>query len=183
MKIRTRLAALSGVICAGLVIASVALAAGGATRHQVTLGSTAGTPSTNICVAGFRCTYLPIAQPKLRVPFTGTVTRFRVKAGSSSGTVWLRVLRPASHGKFTGVATSHPKKLKLGVNTFQVSLRVKAGDLIGLDNGSSALMFDTSNAAAVTDYFELPRLRDGHTAAPNHAQAGARLLLSATVVR
>ena len=181
MRIRTPLLAIAGVICGALAIASVAFAASAAT-HQVTLGSTAGTPSSNICVAGFRCTYLPISQPKLRVPFNGTVTRFRVKAGSSSGKVWLRVLRPAGHGKFTGVGTSRPEALRLGLNTFQVSLRVKAGDLIGLDNGSSALIFDTSRAAAVTDYFELPRLRDGHTAAPNHAQAGIRLLLSATVV-
>jgi hypothetical protein len=179
MRIRIGLAAIAGVTCGALVIAGVTLAA--ATR-QVTLGSTAGMPNANICVAGFRCTYLPISQPKLRVPFSGTVTQFRVKAGSGSGTVWLRVLRPAGHSKFTGVATSRPKKLKLGLNTFQVSLKVKTGDLIGLDNGSSALMFNTSNPAAVTDYYELPRLRDGHTAAPNHAQSGIRLLLSATVV-
>lgn len=181
MKMRTSLAAVASVICGALVVASVSLATGAAT-HKVTLGSTAGTPSENICVDGIRCTYLPLSQPKLRVPFSGTVTRFHVKAGSATGTVRLRVLRPAGGGKFTGVTTSPPKSLKIGLNTFQVSMSVKAGDLIGLDNGSSALMFDTSNAAAVTDYFELPRLRDGQTAAPNHAQAGIRLLLSATVV-
>lgn len=182
MRKRTSLTAIAGVVCGVLVIAGVALAAGARTR-QVTLGSTTGTPSENICVAGIRCTYLPISQPKLRVPFSGTVTRFRVKAGSASGTVRLRVLRPAGGGKFTGVGTSGPKTLKIGVSTFQISLKVKAGDLIGLDNGSSALMFDTSSGTAVTDYYELPRLHDGQTAAPNHAQAGIRLLLSATVVQ
>jgi hypothetical protein len=181
MRIRTSFAAIASVVGVALAIASVALATGAATR-RVTLGSTTGTPSANICVAGIKCTYLPISQPKLRVPFNGTVTRFHVRAGSAEGTVRLRVLRPAGHGKFTGVGTSGPKKLRLGLNTFQVSLGVKAGDLIGLDNGSSALMFDTSSGTAVTDYYELPPLGDGQTAAPNHAQAGIRLLLSATVV-
>jgi hypothetical protein len=182
MRKRTTFTAIAGVICGVLVVAGVALAAAGRTR-QVTLGSTAGTANTNICVAGIRCTYLPISQPKLRVPFGGTITRFHVKAGSSPGTVRLRVLRPVGGGKFKGVGTSGPKTLKLGVNTFQVSLKVKTGDLIGLDNGSSAVIFDSSSATAVTDYYELPWLRDGQTAAPNRAQSGIRLLLSATVVQ
>jgi hypothetical protein len=182
MRKRTTLTAIAGVVCGVLLITGVALAAAAKTR-QVTLGSTSGMPNANICVSQIRCTYLPISQPKLRVPFSGTVTRFRVKAGNSGGAVRLRVLRPAGGGKFTGVGTSGRKTLKLGVNTFQVSLKVKAGDLIGVDNGSSALMFDSSSATSVTDYFELPRLRDGQTAAPNHAQAGIRLLLSATVVQ
>ena len=70
MRKRTTLAAIAGVVCGVLVIAGVAFAAGARTR-QVTLGSTTGTPSENICVAGIRCTYLPISQPKLRVPFGG----------------------------------------------------------------------------------------------------------------
>lgn len=169
------------VVAVGAVLAS-ATTAGAATR-RVTLGSTTGTPSENICSASIRCTYLPVSQTKLRVPFNGTVTRFRVNAGSAGGTVWLRVARPAGAGKFTGVATSAPETLAVGVNAFRVSLRVKAGDLIGLDNASSALMFDTSSAAAVTDYFELPWLRSRHTASPSGTQASYRLLLSATVVR
>jgi len=182
MRIRTRLAGIVGVICGGLVIASVALAAG-AGPSRVTLGSTVGTPSANICVAGIRCTYVPISLPKLRVPFSGTVTRFHVHSASGPGKVFLRVLRPAGGSKFTGVGTSGPKTVRAGVNTFTVSLKVKAGDLIGLDNASSALMFDTSKPASVTGFYELPRLNDGQTAAPNHAQTNIRLLLSATVER
>jgi hypothetical protein len=158
-------------------------AGGAAAVHKAKLGSTTGTPSANICVSGFRCTYLPRGRTALRVPFKGTVTSFRVNAGSATGKVWLRVLRPAGGGKFTGIATSAPKTLALGVNSFSVSLRVKKGDLIGLDNSSSALMFDTSSATARTDYYELPPLRNHRTAAPNRTQSGYRLLLSATVHR
>lgn len=183
MRKRTIFTAIAAVVCGVLAIAGVGLAAPARTR-QVTLGNTTGMANANICVAGIRCTYLPIQQPKLRVPFNGTITTFRVKTGSFPAKVWLRVLRPAAGGKFTGVATSRTETLnKDGVNTFHVSLKVKAGDLIGLDNGSSALMFNSSNATAVTDYYELPRLHDGQTASPNRVQTGIRLLLSATEVQ
>jgi len=190
MRVITRWPRVAWLCTAGLAAIAAAVSAAfapaaavGAAAHQVTLGSTTGTPSANICVASIRCTYLPIQPAKLRVPFNGTVTQFRVKAGSATGTVWLRVLRPAGGGKFTGVGTSGPRALGLGVSTFTVSLRVKAGDLIGLDNDSSALIFDTSGATAITDYYELPPLGNGQTAAPNNVQAGDRLLLSATVKR
>jgi hypothetical protein len=40
-----------------------------------TLGSTTGTPSPNLCVATFDCTYVPytgVSNPGLQVPFDGT---------------------------------------------------------------------------------------------------------------
>lgn len=189
MRVRTRLRGPAGlsisgavaVVAVSSVLAPAATAGGAATK--VTLGSTSGTPSANLCVASIRCTYLPLSPTKLRVPFNAKVTKFSVNAGSASGSVWLRVLRPAGGGKFTGVATSSPKTLGIGVTTFAVSLKVKTGDLIGLDNSSSALIFDTSSASSVTDEFELPPLGNGQTAAPSSAQAGYRLLLSATLVR
>jgi hypothetical protein len=170
----------------GAVGVTLTAATGTAAATQVTLGSTSGTPAANIasCAAMIKCTFVPftnVANPGLQVPFDGTVTSFSVNAGSAGGTVWLRVLRPAGGGKYTGAGTSPAKTLTIGVNTFTVSLGVKAGDLIGLDNDSSALMFDTSVAGPLTAYYELPPLADGATAAPNHTQTGYRLLLSATV--
>ncbi len=152
--------------------------------QTVTLGSTTGTPSQNICVGGINCTYVPfvgVSNPELQVPFDGTVTSFSVNSGSLSAIVSLRVLRPAGSGKFTGVGTSQPETLATGPNTFVVSLPVKAGDVLALDNATSALMFDTSTATAISAYYELPALADGQTAAPNNNQTGYRLLLSATV--
>jgi hypothetical protein len=60
---------------------------------------------------------------------------------------------------------------------------VKAGDILGLDNSDSALMFDKTTPSAITAYYELPALADGATAPPNHNQSGLRLLLSATVLQ
>jgi hypothetical protein len=168
---------------AGLAVA-LAVSSAGAANQTVTLGSTSGTPSANICLATFDCTYVPftnVSNPGLQVPFDGTVTSFSVNAASATGVVELRVLRPAAAGKYTGAGTGPPETLSLGVNTFTISLPVKAGDVLGLDNESSALMFDTSSASPLTPYYELPPLVDGTTAEPSHVQSGYRLLLSATV--
>ena len=170
----------------------VALAAGSATTagaastaQTVTLGSTTGNPTANICVAGVNCTYAPfngVEAPSLQVPFDGTVTSFSVNSGSAGNHVELRVLRPAGNGGFTGAGTSAVEALAGGTTTFTVSLPVKAGDILGLDNSDSALVFDTTSTA-IAAYYELPSLGDGMTAAPNHNQTGDRLLLSAVVVQ
>jgi len=178
-----------GAAAAGLIASAggPASTAGAATTPQtVTLGSTAGNPTANICLAGINCTYAPfsgVEAPALEVPFDGTVTSFSVNSGSSTNHVELRVLRPAGGGQFTGAGTSPTEPLASGPTTFNVSIPVKAGDILGLDNSDSALMFDKTTPSAITAYYELPALADGATAAPNHNQSGLRLLLSATVVQ
>ena len=174
---------------AAVAIASAggpAATAGAATTAQtVTLGSTTGNPTANICVAGINCTYAPfsgVEAPGLQVPFDGTVKSFSVNSGSAGNHVELRVLRPAGGGGFTGAGTGAAETLAGGPTTFTVSLPVKAGDILGLDNSDSALMFDAT-PSAITAYYELPGLADGVTAAPNHNQSGDRLLLSAVVVQ
>lgn len=179
---------------AGVAVAVVLGSAGGggstagaATPAQtVTLGSTAGNPTMNECLSMINCTYVPFSGvnlPGLQVPFDGTVTRFSVNSASGGNEVALRVLRPAGGGKFTGAGTSAAEMLPGGVATFTVSLPVKAGDILGLDNSDSALMFDTTDPNAITAFYELPALADGATLAPNHTATGDRLLLSAVVVQ
>jgi hypothetical protein len=172
------LLAAGAVTAGGVTLIGIA----GAATPTVTLGSTSGTPSAHQCFAGSKCTYLPftnVANPALQVPFNGTVTSFSINAGSAGGEVKLRVLRPAGAGKYAGAGTSLGKTLSFGLNTFAISLPVQAGDVLGLDNETSALMFDTSSATPIGTYFE-PYLAEGATAAPT-AQPGYRLLLSATV--
>jgi hypothetical protein len=183
MRFRLRwLLSFGAAAFAGLV-AAIGMGSAGAAVQTVTLGSTAGTPTANVCLAGTDCTYVPfsgVTSPETQVPFDGTVTSFSVNAGSAGGTVRLRVLRPAAGGLFTGAGTSQAGTLDAGVNTFTTSLAVKAGDLLALDNDSSALIFDASNPSAITAYYE-PALVDGQSAAPDHTQSGIRPLFSATV--
>lgn len=167
------------VISLGAAIAGIGLAiaigggGAGAATQTVTLGDSSGAPSQNLCPASINCTYVPFSNssaPELAVPFDGTLTSFRVNAGSTGGAVELRVLRPAGGGQYTGVGTSPAKTItNTGGQTFTVSLQVKAGDVLGLDNSTSALMFDTSDPTPVTYYYELPSLADGSTAAPNRS--------------
>ena len=172
-----------GALAAGTGLA-VIVANAGAAPQTVTLGSTTGTPNDNICVAMILCTYVPftgVSNPTLVVPSDGTVTSFAVNSASSTGTVELRVLRSAGAGQYTGAGTSAAEALTGGVSTFTVSMPVKAGDLLGVNNDSSALIFDNSQPSPITAYYELPALADATTAAPNRTAPGKRLLLSATV--
>jgi hypothetical protein len=178
------LAAAAGVMTAAVISRSEA-----ATQTVTTLGSTDGTPSANLCPTATTqgatdgCTFVPfssVGNAELQVPFDGTVTGFSITAASAGGTVRLRVLRPAGGGQYTAVVSSAPATLALNGNTFTTSLPVKAGDLIGLDNDSSALIFDATSTVPLTAYFQ-PALADGQAGAPNQLAAGTRLLLSATV--
>lgn len=150
----------------------------------VTLGSTAGTPSQTLCSAGFECTYLPfnnVYSPSLVVPFDGTVTSFEINSGSTGGTVSLRILRPASGGRFTGAGTSAPVTIAGGVQNATTSLPVRTGDLIGLENDNSAILFDVGTLTTFTAYYQLPALGDGASAAPSNITKDRRLLLSAVL--
>ena len=92
------------------------------------------------------------------------------------------MLRPTGNGQYTGAGTSPGEAVAGGPQTFNVSLPVKAGDVLALDNSTSALLFDTSSLnPGFTAYYQLPSLGDGSTAAPNNNRMGYRLLLSATV--
>jgi len=151
---------------------------------QVTLGSTAGTANANVCTAGTNCTYIPfstIDSAALVVPFNGTVTSFSVASGSAGGEVELRVLQPAGSGEYTGAGTSPAETVNVGTTTFTVSMPVQAGEVLGVDNSNSALIF-ASGGSGITAYYESPSLADGTTAAPNHEVEPRQLLMSATVV-
>jgi hypothetical protein len=152
--------------------------------ETVTLGSTAGNPTLNLCAGGSECTYIPFNNaysPSLVVPFDGTITSFSVNSGSSGGTVTLRVVRPATGGRFTGAGTRGPVPIAGGLQSAATSLPVRTGDLIGLENANDALLFDTGTQTTFTAYYQLPALGDGASAAPSNISGTRRLLLSAVL--
>jgi PASTA domain len=167
-----------------MAVGSALALAPAARADTVTLGSTAGSPTVNICAAGVECTYVPFSNvytPGLVVPYDGTITSFAINSGSSTGAVRLRVLRPATGGRFTGVGTSAPVTITGGVQSATTSLPARTGDLIGIENDSSALLFDVGSTTTFTAYYQLPALGDGASAAPNNIRAPSRLLLSAVL--
>jgi hypothetical protein len=173
-----------GAVVALLAVTAPAAASPGKAMFSVNLGSTDGTPASNVCAAGISCTYVPSVgalAPSLVVPFSGTVTSFSVNSGSAGGTVALHVLRGDS-ATFLGVKTSPRIPLKLGINTFKVLVPVEKGDVLALDNNSSALLFadEAGDPLDITALFQ-PALVDGETDQPDGVVTDRRLLMSATV--
>ncbi len=152
---------------------------------DVTIGSNlAGAANRNICVDGFSCTYVQTTggAPVAVSPVDGTVVRWRLKAGSTSGTVKLRVLRPAGTN-FTAVTSSVVQTVTaLGVNTFSTRLAIKTGDVVALDNSTSGIYFTNAPSIALplVKYFQ-PAIADGATGAPNYQAVNLELLMNADV--
>jgi hypothetical protein len=150
----------------------------------VTLGSTAGTPTMNLCAGSSACTYIPFNNaysPSLVVPYDGMITSFAINSGSTGGTVSLRIIRPAAGGRFTGAGTSAPLTIAGGVQSATTNLPVRTGDLIGLENANDSLLFDAGTFTTFTAYYQLPALGDGASAAPSSISSTRRLLLSAVL--
>jgi hypothetical protein len=156
-------------------------AAPGALAHTSTVGSASGTPTMNICVLGFNCTYLNAAGGKARdvVKHTGTITSWSLNAGSEGGTVRLRVLRSVGGGKFKAIRSSAPRTVSAtGLNTFPAHLGVRKGDVLALSNDSSGIYMGQSATGTSVSYFSNP-FGDGSTGAPDRTATQLHLLLSA----
>jgi hypothetical protein len=155
-----------------LSLVSLALAAGAAApvtscAALTTIGSPTLSTSglTNVAVGG---TYIPysgaVPAPEYVSPVEGTIVAWRIGSGSAGAKVQLRVLRPAGGGgKFTGAGTSAMQMTSGSFSmpdTFPTSLPIKAGDIIGLDNSSSALIFKEKVFGEYPQVFS-PALADG----------------------
>jgi hypothetical protein len=167
---------------AATVVAVAALAPAGASA-AVTIGSDlSATANTNLCSAGEPCTYSQYSLPGRQVtsPVDGVAVRWRIKSGSAGGAVRLRVLKPAGGTTFTGAGTSDAGTTVAGVSPyFAARLPLKAGDYIGVDNASSALIFSSvapGGSVMLGWRNPLPGLPDGSTQPANVNQAWELLL-------
>jgi hypothetical protein len=160
MRLRTLLGLLSLVLAAAATVPSVSDAA------LTTIGSqTLITGTENSMSVGTFIEYsLPGPAAEYVSPIDGTIVTWRVASGSSSP-VQLRVLRPIGGGKFAGVGTSAVQMTSGSPpNTFAANLPIKAGDIIGLDNQTQALIFTKDLPGAFPRVFT-PALADGAPAA------------------
>jgi hypothetical protein len=151
---------------------------------DVTIGSNlAGSADMNICADGISCTYVQTSggAPVAVSPVDGTVVRWRLKAGSTGGTVRLRVLRPVGTG-FTAVTSSVVQTVTSAMNTFATSLAIKTGDVIALDNSTSGLYFTSSPSVTLplVKWFQ-PAIADGATGEPNNQRVNLELLMNADI--
>jgi uncharacterized protein DUF11 len=140
--------------------------------------------NASVCGPAVACTYFTgdatTAAPVAAAPFDGVIVRWRVKAGSAAPSARLRVLRAAGSGSYTGVATGDSQALEPGTtNTFAVHIPVRAGDVIGLDDSSSAKVF--ASPATTAAYYFQPFL--GAFAHSPSKQASRELLVNADIER
>src|SRR5947209_3545187 len=117
------------------------------------------------------CLYFNVSAggPAYIAPFSGVINTWRVSTGSASGTLTLRVLRPASGSSYTVVASSasHPNATT-GVQTFSDTIPVNSGDTIALQNESNAILFGPGATANQVDWMSTASpLADGATMSPN----------------
>lgn len=110
----------------------------------------------------------------------GVVTRWAVR--SMSGSIQLRVLRPAAGNKFQDVGSSGPTSAGgAGVQTFSTRIAIKAGDFIGVDSFEGAFLADRPAPGAQSKDYYPGRLPDGATAQPTGSLSGFELMLNANV--
>ncbi len=101
----------TAVTAASLAAAPAAMAHG----HTATVGEANGEAHQNVCLVDFACTYVNYKHGKASdvVKHTGAIKRFSLEGRrASGGTVRLRILRPAGHGKFSFIRSSGLKTVR-----------------------------------------------------------------------
>jgi hypothetical protein len=145
-----------------------------------TLSTTSATNLQNHPSCGGQgCTFIQwsraAADASYTSPVNGTIVAWRIASGSAGNKVKLRVLRPAGGGKYSAVASS-PTATTSGSPTapdqFTVSIPVKVGDVIGLDNANSALIFKTGVPDAFPEIWTPPLPDGGSPSAPTPPVGG-----------
>lgn len=151
------------------------------------VGNSSGTPTMNICLLDFQCTYLNTHNGARSdvARHAGTLTKWTVNAASTGGTVRLRILRPVGHGRLKFVRSSALQTIQdFGPNTYKAHIPVKRGDVLGLTNTTSGLYMENSDdPSRAVKYFDYsaPQSR-GTVGKPNQTYPQPlRLLLSAKV--
>ncbi len=150
-----------------IAIGAALLAAAAPARAVTTIGVPTGSltegGATAPCAAGVDCTYVQqdsSGNTQFTAPSDGVIVRWRLDSGSATSPVTLRVLRPLGGGNYTGAGTGTQQTTSAGVNVFPERLPIRAGEAIGVDNASSALLFGSASPALRVAHFT-PFLTDG----------------------
>lgn len=174
-----RLRTLTSIAAATLTLA----AAPAAFAHTTTVGNASGTPTMNICLLSFDCTYLNYAhgKPTDVVTHNGTLVSWSLNAASTGGQVQIRVLRPVGGGHYKAIHTSLTRTVYTsGINTFPAHIRVRKGDVIALENTDSGIYMGVVPSGNCIHYFDYADpIADGATGAPDKVTLQLHTLLSA----
>lgn len=127
-------------------------------------------------------TGLPQAGANLTSPVDGAVIRWRVQ-GASGGPFYLRVLHPNGKGAYEAAGTSLPATPPdEGLQTFSTNLKIKAGDLIGIDPSKVSDKIGIAETSGASYAAIFPTPFDGSVVAPSETFGGKEVELSAEVL-
>jgi hypothetical protein len=127
-------------------------------------------------------TGLPQAGTNLTSPVDGAIVSWRIQ-GASGGPFYLRVLHPNGKGAYEATSTSLPATpTNEGLQTFSTNLKIRAGDLIGIDptNPTDKIGVAETTGASYASIFPTPI--NGSVAPPSESFSGKEIELSAEVL-
>jgi len=160
------------------------IAAGTAQASVISVGSVLPekfTPTEFTRVQTFFNTGLPQPGANLASPVNGAIVRWRIQ-GASGGPFYLRVLHPNGKGAYEAAGTSLPATpVNEGLQTFSTNLKVRAGDLIGIDptNATDKIGVAETSGASYASIFPTPF--DGSVVPPSETFSGKEIELSAEI--
>ncbi|HEY3435973.1 MAG TPA: IPT/TIG domain-containing protein [Solirubrobacterales bacterium] len=163
----------------------MALMATSAQAAQIRIGSVLPekfTPTAFERVQTFFNTGLPQTGASIASPVDGAIVRWQIQ-GASGGPFYLRVLHPNGKGAYEAAGTSLPAApLDESLQTFSTNLKVKAGDLIGIDptNATDKIGVAETSGASFATIFPTPF--DGSVVPPSQTLDGKEIELAAEVV-
>lgn len=119
------------------------------------------------------------------VPTAGVLTSWSINEGPGVGPIGLKVFRPLGGGQYQVVGHDGPRLLTPNsLNTYPVSIRVNAGDVVGLsvtEGGASNCAFSTGLTGDVIGYTE-GLAADGQIFAQESSFSESRLNISAQLL-
>lgn len=172
-------------IVVACVASACALMAASAQAAVISIGSVLPekfTPTEFTRVQTFFNTGLPQTGANLASPVDGAVVRWRIQ-GASGGPFYLRVLHPNGKGAYEAAGTSLPATpTNEGLQTFSTNLKIKAGDLIGIDPTSTTDKIGVAETSGASFASIFPTPFDGSVVAPSETFSGKEVELSAEVL-
>ena len=167
------------------VASALALTAASAQAAQIRIGSVLPekfTPTAFERVQTFFNTALPESGASIASPVDGAIVRWQIQ-GASGGPFYLRVLHPNGKGAYEAAGTSLPATpLDESLQTFSSNLKIKAGDLIGIDPTQATDKIGVAETSGASFATIFPPPFDGSVVPPSQTVDGKEVELAAEVV-
>lgn len=167
-----------------VVAAFCALFASAAQASVISIGSVLPkepTPTKFERVQTLFNTALPEPGATLSSPVNGAIVRWRVQ-GAKGGPFYLRVLHPNGKGGYEAAGTSQgASPTDEGLQTFNTNLKVRAGDLIGIDptSGDDVIGVVDVSGASYASIFPTPF--EGSVVPSSESISGKEIELAAEI--